>query len=139
MLLEAILLLQAFSWHGPKRVDGKCPEGYVYAGGIATSDAVYTPGCYTPKEKKKADEWFDKMWCGEMGEAEFGGDYIHERNSDWKNGKCVQSEKWQVRKNGKWVEITKEEYMRGTCEQEWIDSVQVYPKPEWKECQKEDK
>ena len=52
-----------------------CPEGTEPSGGIATTDFVYSLGCYTPEQKAKADLMFSRSMC-------------HESGGTWKDGDC---------------------------------------------------
>jgi hypothetical protein len=98
---------------------GKCPKGYVLAGGMATPSTVYTRGCYTPEAKKNADEWFWREMCeGESGHGEiyFSGGYtwITGNNPKWVDHHCVGADKitYERCKDGKCVPLTKKQFER---------------------------
>ena len=139
LLLVCVTAMLARAQHTPK-----CPVGKQYQFGLSTSSLILPSGCFTEAQIKKMDHDLAVNMCSEGGMFIDNGEWEYVRSSDWNNvaDRCDSSEHWyRVRLNEDErdeIEVTKEEYMQGTCTYEVTCNGAkcrvLYPKPEWTHC-----
>src|SRR4051812_28324463 len=75
-----------------------------------------------------------------MGSIVMGSDYEYYHSSKIIKGKCLTEDLYRLKTNGRWEEVTEEKFYHKTCwEKHGTDMqgmvVDIYPRPEWNECQ----
>ena len=89
----------------------KCKPGYTHIPGMSSSSFILREGCYPDSVARKMLNTFWKSVCLDTGFFIISETLSYGDSHTWDDSLgCISTKTWKMRKDSKWIEITKTQY-----------------------------